>query len=71
MTITIKIEYDNWDQVLDTSGLPKYLVKHIKNAGKERININIEHGARPMASIPAVITKYGESQKNLKGIPLV
>jgi len=50
MNIRITIEYDNRDQLLDIDGLPEFIFSHIKNEGKEKLNVNlsIEHGLPPV-----------------------
>jgi len=43
MNISIKIEYDNREQYLNTKKLSKFLLKHIKNRGKAEIYVSLEH----------------------------
>ena len=47
MEINIKINYDNHNQLIDTSKLSKYLIKCIKITDNEKINVTIEHGILP------------------------
>jgi len=41
MNITVKIEYDNEDQYINTGDLIKYLAEYIKNNSLEKTNINL------------------------------